>query len=218
MRVEPAVPPEVLAAIRAPLARKAQAAQVPIVQPLALALDLAGEALRARLFVVQAEGGEEMCLRPDFTLGVARHHLASGDASGRYVYEGAAFRAAGRDLGAQARGPVVVLVLDQARMADYLGVAAELRAAGIAAEVYLGTSGMRPQMKYADRRLSPAAVIIGGDEFAAGTVTIKDLDLGRALASGVTDNAAWRAERPGQLTVPRTELVDTIRNIVEARP
>ncbi len=93
MRVEPAVPPEVLAAIRAPLARKAQAAQVPIVQPLALALDLAGEALRARLFVVQAEGGEEMCLRPDFTLGVARHHLASGDASGRYVYEGAAFRA-----------------------------------------------------------------------------------------------------------------------------
>ena len=130
----------------------------------------------------------------------------------------AAFRAAGRDLGAQARGPVVVLVLDQARMADYLGVAAELRAAGIAAEVYLGTSGMRPQMKYADRRLSPAAVIIGGDEFAAGTVTIKDLDLGRALASGVTDNAAWRAERPGQLTVPRTELVDTIRNIVEARP
>ena len=53
-------------------------------------------------------------------------------------------------------------------MADYFAVAGELRAAGIAAEVYLGTSGMRAQMKYADRRLSPAAVIIGGDEFAAG--------------------------------------------------
>ena len=52
-------------------------------------------------------------------------------------------------------------------------------------------------MKYADRRLSPAAVIIGDDEIAAGTVTIKDLDLGRELAAGVADNRAWRAERPG---------------------
>src|ERR1700761_8052493 len=128
----------------------------------------------------------------------------------------AALRAAGRDLAADARGPVVVLVLDQERMADYLAVAGELRAAGIAAEVYLGTSGMRPQMKYADRRVSPAAVIIGGDEFAAGTVTIKDLDLGRELAAGVTDNAAWRAERPGQLTVPRAELVAAVRGIVDA--
>ncbi len=130
----------------------------------------------------------------------------------------AALRAAGRDLAAEARGPVVVLVLDQARMADYMAVAGELRAAGIAAEVYLGTSGMRPQMKYADRRLSPAAVIIGGDEFAAGTVTLKDLDLGRELAAGVTDNAAWRAERPGQMTVTRAELVAAVRRIVDAQP
>jgi histidyl-tRNA synthetase len=127
----------------------------------------------------------------------------------------AALKAAGRDLAADARGPVVVLVLDQERMADYMAVAGELRAAGIATEVYLGTSGMRPQMKYADRRLSPAAVIIGGDEFAAGTVTLKDLDLGRELASGVTDNAAWRAERPGQMTVPRAELVAAVRKIVD---
>jgi len=101
-------------------------------------------------------------------------------------------------------------------MADYFAVCAELRAQGVAAEVYLGTSGMKAQMKYADRRLSPAAVIIGGDEFAAGTVTIKDLDLGRALAAGVTDNAAWRAERPGQLTAPRRELVSAVRRIVDA--
>ena len=112
----------------------------------------------------------------------------------------------------------MVLVLDQTRMADYFAVVGELRAAGIAAEVYLGTSGMRPQMKYADRRLSPVAVIIGGDEFAAGTVTLKDLDLGRELASGVADNAAWRAERPGQMTVPKAELVAAVRAIVEAPP
>jgi histidyl-tRNA synthetase len=110
----------------------------------------------------------------------------------------------------------VIIAFDQARMADYFAVAGELRNAGIAAEVYLGTSGMRPQMKYADRRLAPAAVIIGEDEFAAGTATVKDLDLGRDLSKGVTDNAAWKAERPGQQTVARADLVATVRRIVEA--
>jgi len=113
---------------------------------------------------------------------------------------------------------VVIIAFDEARMADYFAVAGELRAAGVAAEVYLGQSGMRAQMKYADRRLSPAAVIIGEDEFAAGTATVKDLDLGRELAKGVTDNAAWRAERPGQVVVPRSELVATIRKILDPRP
>ena len=71
-------------------------------------------------------------------------------------------------------------------------------------------------MKYADRRLSPAAVIMGQDELSAGTVTIKDLDLGRELASGVTDNEAWRAERPGQVSVPRAGFVAAVRSILEA--
>jgi len=127
----------------------------------------------------------------------------------------AALRAARRSVIPEARGPVVVIAFDQAAMGDYMAMASELRAAGIPAEVYLGSSGMRAQMKYADRRLSPAAVIAGSDELAAGTVTIKDLDLGRELAKGIDDNAAWRAERPGQLTVPRGELVATVRRIVE---
>ena len=126
----------------------------------------------------------------------------------------AALKAAGRGIGTASRGPVVVIAFDQARMADYFAVAAELRGAGIAAEVYLGSSGMKAQMKYADRRLAPAAIIIGEDEFAAGTVTVKDLDLGRELASGVTDNAAWREQRPGQQTIPRAELVAAVRRIV----
>jgi histidyl-tRNA synthetase len=75
---------------------------------------------------------------------------------------------------------------------------------------------MKAQMKYADRRLSPAAVIVGEDELAAGTVTVKDLDLGRALSAKVTDNAAWREQRPGQQTVPRAELVAVLRGILAA--
>jgi histidyl-tRNA synthetase len=127
-----------------------------------------------------------------------------------------ALRAAGRDAAKAARGPVVVIAFNPAGMPEYFKVANELRAAGIAAEVYLGASGMRPQMKYADRRLSPAAVILGDDEIAAGTVTIKDLDLGRSLAAKVADNEQWRAERPGQANVPRAELVPFIRRILDA--
>ncbi|HEX6860710.1 MAG TPA: histidine--tRNA ligase [Caulobacteraceae bacterium] len=126
----------------------------------------------------------------------------------------AALKAAGQGIGAEQRGPVVVIAFDQNRMADYFAVAAELRGAGVPAEVYLGASGMKAQMKYADRRLSPAAVIIGEDEIAAGTVTVKDLDLGRELAAGVTDNAEWRAERPGQQTIPRGELIAAVKRII----
>ena len=130
----------------------------------------------------------------------------------------AALRAAGQAAAGRVRGPVVVIAFDPARMADYFAVAAELRAGGVPAEVYLGASGMKAQMKYADRRLAPAAVILGEDELAQGAVTIKDLDLGRALAAGVSDNAAWRAERPGQVTVPRAQLLATVQAIMDAEP
>lgn len=94
MRAEPRVPAKALAAIRQALAAaSATPVDAPILQPLNLLLDLAGEAMRARLFVVQAEGGAEACLRPDFTAAVALQHIAGGARAGRYIYEGPAFRA-----------------------------------------------------------------------------------------------------------------------------
>ena len=73
MSLEPPVPPEVMAAVRAPFtALDAAPIDVPVMQPLGILLDLAGEAMRARLFVVQSEGGEEACLRPDFSVPVAQ--------------------------------------------------------------------------------------------------------------------------------------------------
>ena len=94
MSVEPAVPLEVLAAIRAPFeALGANRIDPPVIQPLSLLLDLAGETMRARLLVVQGEGDEESCLRPDFTIPVTRTHIASGEGRRRYLYEGLAFRA-----------------------------------------------------------------------------------------------------------------------------
>jgi len=95
MRLEGTVPAEVLDAIRAPfLAAGGVRLEAPIVQPLSLFLDLAGEAMRERLFIVQSPNGEEACLRPDFTILTAKAHIEAGSAPWRYVYEGHAFRVA----------------------------------------------------------------------------------------------------------------------------
>ena len=102
MRLERSIPAEALDAIRAPLtAYSPTSIDVPVLQPLGVILDFAGEAMRSRLFAVSTgDGGEEACLRPDFTVAVARQHLAQirdGSAeAGRYFYDGKAFRVAPR--------------------------------------------------------------------------------------------------------------------------
>ena len=96
---EASPPHHVLDAIRAPFeAWRARDGgdwvEPPVIQPLSLLLDLAGEAMRTRLFVVQGEGLEEACLRPDFTIPLARAHLETPSPLGRYYYHGKAFRTA----------------------------------------------------------------------------------------------------------------------------
>jgi ATP phosphoribosyltransferase regulatory subunit len=95
VRLEPVIPPEAFAAIREPIrAIVAHPLDPPVIQPLGLLLDLLGEELRERLFIVQGGGGPESCLRTDFTLAALRAHLDSGRSSGRYYYRGHAFRVA----------------------------------------------------------------------------------------------------------------------------
>lgn len=96
MRLEPPVPAPILAEMRTALeAVGAERVEAPLLQPLNLLLDLAGEAMRARLLVVQSEGSADCCLRPDFTVAISRQHIESGRQQGRYSYQGPAFRASG---------------------------------------------------------------------------------------------------------------------------
>jgi len=127
-----------------------------------------------------------------------------------------ALRAKGRLTG-RSEGPVVVTVMDRGRMADYQAMAARLRAAGIRAEVYLGNpKTLGNQLKYADRRQSPVAIIQGPDEAARGTVQIKNLILGTELARDAT-LAEWKSQ-PAQSEVPLDDLVaETRRHVEQAR-
>ena len=124
----------------------------------------------------------------------------------------AALRAKGRT-GTDATGPVIVTVMDRDRMADYLAMATDLRRAGIRAEVYLGNpKNFGNQLKYADKRQSPVAVIQGTDEAARGVVQVKDLILGAKIAAEVS-HEEWKSQ-PAQFEVARDDLVATVRRML----
>jgi len=73
--------------------RGAEAADTRIVLSAEPYLDTAGEALRRRIFLTRGEGGENLCLRPDFTIPVCMRHVAQGaDLPKRYSYRGLVFR------------------------------------------------------------------------------------------------------------------------------
>ncbi len=116
--------------------------------------------------------------------------------------------------GHAAPGPVVILVLDREETAAYQALVAALRQAGIRSELYLGASGMKAQMKYADRRGSPCVVIQGSDERAKGEVQIKDLIEGAKAADAIASNAEWKAARPAQFSVPVDEMVARVREVL----
>lgn len=112
------------------------------------------------------------------------------------------------------QGPVVVLVMDKGELPRYQSMAQQLRTAGIRAEMYLGTSGMKAQMKYADKRGSPCVIIQGSDERDRGEVQIKDLIEGARAAKEIANNKEWKEQRPAQVSVKETELVAAVREIL----
>ena len=126
----------------------------------------------------------------------------------------AALAALNKDKPAASDGPVVVLVMEKDRLADYQKMTQSLRAAGIRAEMYLGTAGMKAQMKYADKRGAPCVVIQGGDERAKGEVQIKDLVEGAKAAATIKDSKEWREGRPAQVSVPEANLVAAVRDVL----
>jgi histidyl-tRNA synthetase len=114
----------------------------------------------------------------------------------------------------ESTAPVVVLVMDKERQGDYQKMVQQLRGNGIRAEMYVGTSGMKAQMKYADKRGSPLVVIQGGDEKAKGEVTLKDLALGSELASSVESREEYASQRLAQVSVAEADLVKAVKEML----
>ncbi len=127
----------------------------------------------------------------------------------------AALRTLGKiDVGATATS-VLVTRLDKNLTAEYQKIAAELRAAGINTELYVGKQGIGKQFKYASDSGKTVCVIMGADEMAKGEVSIKDLRLGRELSKDVgPDRKKWLEEQPAQFSAPRAELVEFVETVL----
>ncbi len=112
-------------------------------------------------------------------------------------------------------GPVLVTVFDRDRVADYQKMVATLRAANIRAELYLGNpkNNLGQQLKYADKRSSPCAIIQGSDEKAKGKVQIKDLILGADLDQTTDRKEYLRKQKEAQKLVSEKSLVLMVRKV-----
>jgi len=114
------------------------------------------------------------------------------------------------------RGPVLVTVFDRDRIADYQRMVSALRTANIRAELYLGNpkNNIGAQLKYADKRGSPCAVIQGGDEKTRGEVQIKDLILGAGLADIKDREEYLKKQAEAQFAVNEEALVGAVRKLL----
>ncbi len=115
----------------------------------------------------------------------------------------------------KATARVLITDMDRALRDDYIAMTWELRRAGIPTELYLGTAkGPGKQLKYADQYDIPLAILYGSQEKEQGTVTIKDLVAGRERMKPTADRKEYLAQRAGQISVPRTELIETITKML----
>ena len=115
----------------------------------------------------------------------------------------------------KATARVLITNMDPALTDDYLQMTWELRRAGIPTELYVGTAkGPGKQLKYADQYEVPLAILYGTNEKSQGMVTIKEMSVGREKTKAVGDRKEWLAARPGQTSVPRSELVASVRKLL----
>lgn len=118
-------------------------------------------------------------------------------------------------LEAAAEPPVLIAVFDKGLMPEYFRLAAELRAAGLRAEVFTGSGNVTKQLKYADRRGVRFAILMGEDERAKGEVTIKDLVRGAEAAKAIETREEWQEARPAQITAPRDKAAAAIAHMLK---
>lgn len=110
-------------------------------------------------------------------------------------------------------GPVLVVVFDNSLMSEYQSIARELREKKIDTEIYYGfQKGLKKQLAYADQKNCSVAVLLGEDEFKKGVVSLRNLRLGKEIASEIEDKNEWKNRI--QFEVPRVELIKKISEML----
>jgi histidyl-tRNA synthetase len=85
---------------------------------------------------------------------------------------------------------VFIPLFDANRHGDYLKLANDLRAQGMAVELYPEAKKLGVQLKYADRRGHRLAVVVGDAEWQAGKAQLKDLRTNQSSEVALQDLSA----------------------------
>lgn len=125
---------------------------VPILQPAEPFIELSGEEIRRRLFLVSEGTDEETCLRPEFTIPAARAIIAgSGPLRADLAFVGPVFRQR-----ADASGEFVQAGLESFGRTDTAAADADMLALALETEALLGGGGLA--IRIGDVGLSSALI------------------------------------------------------------
>ena len=110
--------------------------------------------------------------------------------------------------------PVVICVFDKKQMPQYNKLLTLIRSSNINSEIYCGDGNLKTQMKYADKKNAPAAILYGNNEIKSGTATIKNLKLGKEISENVKIRENWISNKTAQITVKVENLVNEIKKLL----
>ena len=110
--------------------------------------------------------------------------------------------------------PVIICVFDKKKIPEYNKLLILLRSSKINSEIYCGDGSLKTQMKYADKRNSPAVILYGDNEIKSGTVTIKNLKLGKDKSFYTKKREEWTNLKDVQITTKIENLVAEINKIL----
>ena len=112
---------------------------------------------------------------------------------------------------AEKKNPVLICVFDEKYMDFYIKILNMLRSENISAEIYSGSSNIKSQFKYADKRGCDFVILCGDDEVSKNVVTIKNLNVGKQMSENIKDRSEWKQSLEAQKTVAFDQLLNEIK-------
>ena len=107
--------------------------------------------------------------------------------------------------------PVLICVFDEKYMDFYMKILNLLRSKNISSEIYSGSSNIKSQFKYADKRGCKYVILCGEDEIQKNLITIKNLSIGKQVSENLKDRDDWKQSAEAQKTVPFDQLLNEIK-------
>jgi ATP phosphoribosyltransferase regulatory subunit len=183
----------------------------PILQPAEIFLDLSGEDIRRRMFVTQDAASRELCLRPEYTIPVCRHHLETGSTRpASYGYLGPVFRLRSGETGEFLQGGVESIGRPDAAAAD-----AEIVGLAIESVALLGLAD--PQVTLGDMGLLDAVLealsIVGSAKRRVVRSIVSGRSIGAEPASRQREHAGLLAAIEGQDPKAARAFVEDVLSI-----